>query len=1093
MYNLIILTLLLFISCKSEEKQPSFVEIRGVGSVNFGKVTIGETRTAGVLVNNQTDGPINVNYTNANYPFSINSYQTTCKSSLPARTTCYVAIDFSPTSKGFYNLNFKVNDTAVNFTGNGTTSGELSVDNTSWDVPISTVGTLHTKRFTFTNIGDQRVLKPKIDNKTLFTEITSNCLSHILPSQSCYMDVLYQNTLSGNHELVLTFKSDSILLNIPVSGSLNPSNADGLVEFENIPQYIKTNGTDEKTIQTKSVKDIFKNNVAPGTACMLSGVNIEFPDGPNITLDSDARALFRIKATTTKAAITVSVNCQQAYGTFNIKASAEEAFGVISVEPFGTVIRADGISSSTIKTQQIKDIHGSVINDGDLVYFEVKSGNATLDKFSATSFNGKAQVRVISPTLVGNSVIKIKAAPKYDSNSNIIGWGAESEDLVINFIAGYPQGDFPITTSVPTIYFKKDPLKSYVDEAKVIIGPITDENNNNAGAGKLVEVLINGGKNKSNDLNEFNILTNSNSQAEFDIVGVGVSGFITISVTIGSKTKVHQFYLSEERESRYIPTVTSVELFKTFYNGQFSNPSDSVLNPINGKWKKIDFDLASIENADSFFWGTREYIGLPRQIAAIPYISDYNCFQSVGQLTHILPCPTALTTTRDYWGWDYPYIIGVNEEMRVARNNNIPMPFNDPNAMVRDATLFAGVTYHSKADRYVFINGMQFDYLNSSSPLYSLNTMFSIGYPTTLYSQFATMNFSKKTSSISNIGMMGIYSESFGDTYIYGGLNSSYSPTGNLYRIKYENLDLKTEQISVQPHEVYGVPSSTINSTVYTEDGFLYVVGGISKVSGSWEINDTIWKVNLKSPSPKWQRVCSTCGLPQSTDVISHLLFPLANASGDLTLIQGSYKKSKIFKDMSNKRILHVAGIGMYSINLDTGLTDPINDEYLNLFKNKEIVHFNENTGRYVYMDSNSKLIGNNQLMGFDAGSNKRPFYMIKHNLGTDAYFGAQRFQFDTGVIASVLNEDQSEIFGAEIYAFNFVTNSWEALAQSLSALDGETITAPTIVTKNLNTGSRELINSQGNVYLMVFPSENTGISAETLLKLNHSIIRGVW
>lgn len=1107
--SILILAILLVISnliagCKNSKKtEPDgALTVIGVGSVNFSKVPIGEVRQAGIKIDNQTDKSYDLVIPMTSLPFSYNPSNSTCGQKIAPKTSCIYAIRFSPITRNNFVQNISILGTTITFTGQGTDSGVLEIAPTSWDMGQITAGDTKTLRVTLKNSGDQRIIKPTITHPYINSG-GSNCLEYILPSVTCYIDLVFQKTSSGAFSETAQLKSsDTIFSDLLVTASIVPGSADGLILFASVPQFITTDGVEELEFSVSKVPDIYGNIVSDGTACTLGGSNVVFPNGNNFTT-TNGGATIRIRSTALRENVVVTASCFQAYGFVSIKPKSLPASGPITVSSFNSSVRADGIAGVNIRTNPIRDPNGNIINDGDKVYFFL-SGGGTLDKTESETINGQAQVRVTSSTSAGTAYLEIRANPIY-TGGVITSWGAYSDPIAINYVSGYPEGDFPISCDNPSIYRRHSQNKSYQNETICNIGPLVDGFGNPAGSNKLVTININGGFNKFTMTNSFSITTGSDSTARFTIVSdEQIRGYIDFSATVNTTEKTFRLFVADEMTSRYVSGLNNISLYKAYGSSQSSIMD---LLPISNYWSKIFHDLASIESIDDLLLGMKSYSQNTTQLlpyTTVPLITHFDCLTNIGEYTNIAPCFTySLTNGNYFWGNLNSYTIGYNKDLGMLRTVNNSKEIGAIDAHGSANILGNVVTYHQGSDSYILGGG--FSYTTPSSSLISNSNLSILNYPSGLLSQLDVLNYNK-ASYLGSTAFASSYSRGQGDAYSYGGLTISLNPTNTLVRYKKSNGILpESEILNIDNHDTLGAPLPTIFSALYVDEAnnYFYTIGGYKKEFGNWSANDEIWRVNLSSQNKKWERICSSCSLPIADNTSFFTFMGSLSASTNKALsfadLMYQAKTSKIAKLSDNTLAFITRNSTAYRINLLNGSTSIITENPLNVALNADSVAVNPISGR-IFSARNDYANGISRIYYYEVERGKKPYYMIEHTLEPESHIGVQKLNFKIAAYAES-RDDNGIQYGLLAEVYNRTSNRWDYLGQNDAQNESES--RYIFVTRSLTSFTGALgdyVNEDGKVFIRLSPLQSAGCQTGTCInnsvndiRINYSEITGVW
>ncbi len=172
-------------------------------ALDFGAVTIGNSPSLAVTVQNTGDGTINVTgVTGPSVPYSMTNG---CVSAaLLNGQTCTITIQFTPTAVGPFNDSLQVNTDAgnqtVNITGTGQTSSpaQILVTPTTVNFGTVTLGSSTTSNVQVQNIGTSDLNVTFVGNfsPSAFSLDSNGCTSPVAPGNTCDISVRFTPTIS---------------------------------------------------------------------------------------------------------------------------------------------------------------------------------------------------------------------------------------------------------------------------------------------------------------------------------------------------------------------------------------------------------------------------------------------------------------------------------------------------------------------------------------------------------------------------------------------------------------------------------------------------------------------------------------------------------------------------------------------------------------------------------------------------------------------------------------------------------------------------------------------------------------------------------
>lgn len=1112
---LVIFSLLFLSSCKSEKKtpeEPQIVEVKGVGSTDFGKVPLTETRVAGLLLVNKKKTVVEIPIVSLNNPFSVNYGSTTCGSTLNPGQSCILAISFTPSSRGIFNTVVSVFEKDILFSGQGTDAGVLIVSPAIWNIPVKVAGQPETINLTISNSGDRRFNRPVITNVNDYTISSTNCASEILPGVSCTLGITFQRRETGTYfETMRLFSSASVYFDVQTTVTVNPSTPDGIILFSGVPSNIVSDGNDIRTINITKVPDIFGNPVLNGTQVNLSATNCTLIDGNSVTT-TNGQATFRIQSTTSRGNCFVSAFTGSAYGQFTIKAASDKASGTITVASFNNVLRATGNSSVTIRTNPILDQNLNVINDGELVYFEL-TGPGTIDKTTMPSYNGEAFVKITSPTGAGNAILKIRSNPIY-SGETIVGWGAESADITINYVAGFPTGTFPITCDRTSIYKEEssDPYLSTIDSTMCHVGPLKDEFNNNIGAGGNANIRIVNGVNKATANNVFSITTDASSIASFELSGVGTKGDIEIEAEVSGFSVTHKVFATTDNINYYLPFFDRMRVYYG-YGPAITSTSNTSVFPVEfpgSKIVKYRGNLSALSSLDYENFGLVTYSDDPKELNYnFPYFTDSDCIKNVDKITQIMPCFYMLKSGLNiFWGSSDLYSFGDDLGLGVLKNPNLNYDLGSNSTHGSYQNILSTGFYSGQLDSFIKSKGVIY---SGSSPNYyteESTKASKISYPSAVVSAYDLITVTSVDLSLTGL-MTSYYETSKGEVIVFGGSDYSLNFSNELKKIKKdvnEDLQIGVDTIAVADHPVSGpIPAMVLSSLYLDEDAnTLYVIGGYAKSGTDYVFNDQVWRARIDIPSV-WEIVCSSCGLPGNNSIWmnNNLKFPLVNnitTPNVFETIVSGFSRPKVQLD-GNRRVVYNVGLSnSYELNLANGSTSLLSGEY-DSFNGSYDFKINPISGRKFGLKRGSNTTGDSKIWFHETNKGTKKYYISEFDLDTNSSLVAQRVNIKISAFGHVVDGDGNSLVGLSAYIFNYSLNQWEFLTNVNNTDEVDAYNNPVLVTKNESNNVRRYISAQGKMNIMLTVSGSPGCHngpscvdpGESLIRINYLEIQGQW
>lgn len=628
----------LMASCSKKEAEPvkekTGVEIKSLGSINFGGVLLGEFKDAAIQVINHGPGSVPVDLTIPS-PFSIASVSQSCTTGvLVAKASCIISIRFTPSDsepEGF-SATYSVGGSSVTARGRGLSDGFLELNDDGWNVGSVIAGSVNRKFFTLTNLGDLTVATPIFDMPSFIKIGQNGCGFFIPPRSSCQFQLEATPTVARIEDFDISLIGDGGTIAISFDAQVSPAAPAGLITFEAKPLSMDAAG-EEFLVKTNEIKDEFGNVVKDNEVVSVSAnEHLLLLDGINYTTTS-GKVSFRIRTVTTKGTGAVSVSSGQASGFVSFPVTSGVAFGNIGVREFTSTIPANGITQVVINTDIIKDQFSNIVEDGTEVIFQLQgSGSVSSNvnnpkEFINRTSNGETFVVVRAGTLAENATLLIKSGPIYDNLNQLVGYSANGS-VNINFIPGPGAGAIDVNPTIGAIYSVRNPPNDITipSNTLVSIGPIKDLHNNIVAPGTEVNVNITNGFNISGSqpLSNSVITTDIDGFAFFTLVGNGTRGYINVDISSGlgsGSTQVWGYLRSRINYSAAKPE--DVQMY--FRHG---DASEKPMVGEGSRWAKL-VNSTPLEALDGVFLGHEKQSSPIRTNFAsnegVPYF-NWDCF-----------------------------------------------------------------------------------------------------------------------------------------------------------------------------------------------------------------------------------------------------------------------------------------------------------------------------------------------------------------------------------------------------------------------------------------------------------------------------------
>lgn len=599
----ILLMFFVLFSCNQKEDtkpvEKTGVELIPIGSVNFGGIIVNSFRDAAVRVFNYGPEPLNTSDFNAKLsaPFYVQSVSSPCNGgSLPKGSNCIISIRFRPDRAGAMEQDLIVENARLPISGRGLLGGALGVDATEWDIGTTYAGDEARKRFTLTNLGDFAIPTPTPILPTGLSIGFNNCTTLIGSLKNCQMEVVAQKTIKGSYDELISFRNPdtNVSVDIVFKNEVLPKAPSGAIEFVSVPATIIADGVQENTVTTQPIRDQFGNIVADGTEIRInSNNNTLLTPSPQTTVGGVVSFSFR--SPILRGFSTISLIGGDANGFIRMLATSGPPSGFLGVQSYPTELVANGQSQIVFNLLAIRDQFGNVVEDGTQIFYFVDGQGTTAAPFSFTLL-GTTSIALRSPTTVGNATLQIRANPVYDSNNNIVSWGAQS-DFPVTYVPGLPAGNIPLNASHLAIYADEDTTAEDLGipiRSNISIGPVRDAHGNIVKENTVLRLKIENAKNITGTLTDLDVFTNSAGFVNLIIAGTGQRGGIKVSIT-GGAGAYGELNLWAFRNERISPGNNSQNAFtiqETFH-------STSSLPPIDKRWAKFGSkDKAPLEFND---------------------------------------------------------------------------------------------------------------------------------------------------------------------------------------------------------------------------------------------------------------------------------------------------------------------------------------------------------------------------------------------------------------------------------------------------------------------------------------------------------------
>jgi hypothetical protein len=1121
-----ILPILLLFSCNKEEEATSsnssssaVVEVSGVGATKFGKVPVGDVKFGGIKIFNPTGSPVGISISGETAEIKADQLNGCLNNTVAPNSTCTIIVKFAPQSRGLYTAKINVGSGSVVFTGQGLENGRLVVSPTSWSIASQFAGQAITQDFTLTNDGDTTIDVPEVTGVEFFERTFSNCGESIRSGKSCKITLKSQKVEAATHiETIRLKSSDIIFADVIYSSVVLPKTPSGIILFDNVPSAIVSDGADIQTIDLVSITDEFGNAVANNTIVNLSGTNITFPDG-NTILTTNGKSSFRIQSTLVKGEAIISASSDQATGFISIKSASGPPVGTILAEPFNPNVRANGVASVTIKTQPILDSNGNKVNDGTPVKLSL-SNSGTLLNVDTVTFKGVAFATITAGNIAEGTTLTIQAGPVFDGNGDITGYGATGS-FVVNFISNAPQGTFSINSEHDAIFYSKDGT-DFEEVSEISIGPITDSFSNPVGAGHTVGVVLTNGvaDSVSPGNSVFNVTTDADSIARFDLKGIGVRAFINIEATSGGETVSTTVFATGLEYYTHTQFGSKLVLYKSYFPSVFSTTTSAL--PGSTSWHKYLEDLSGTTDNNFVHVGGRTFSNLAKEI-------DYNfpriiwdCWQNVKASVMLGSCGyTKDVAGTKFFASSNGYVIRSERGITPVKAGSVGSKIGSAAANGVQEVVYPTIVYDDKLDTMLVSGGLKLSPVPNfvSSPL--INTS-AYKFPSTIRTNFDSMNYSKTgavhsdasfyTSSVSILGK---------ESYVFGGVVaplSNVTASNTLYKV-ISDVDVANdtgtilEEVTVADDPIFGAPRPRYQAGMLyrISDESIYIIGGqtYDELGEVWLFTDDVWKVSTTAGTPTWDQVCSGCGLPNlhvDFDSIFNLISSPSGANfSRFVSIPATSKKIHTVQDRTRKKnyLFYENHTDIYEINLDTGNVAISSDSHLSNLNLAFQTLYNPISNRYYSFKLGAQDQEDSKMWYFETEPGTKQYYRASFDMPTEAKSFAKQIKILVSgyAEAATMRDPKVNDFGLSVYIYNYTDSRYDIVGTT--SVNNQLDTKDNPVSKTLLAidNPSEYISGSNKLDLVIFPTFNPGfqgtgsspIDGYSDLFLNHVSIEGIW
>ena len=1087
-------------SCSEEKKDGSSssgaLAVTAVGFQNFGKVVIGQSKLAGLKLVNSSSSAIDITLSGLGDPFFFHRVEGDCNLlSIKANGSCNIIFKFTPTDTNQISRSIGVNSQAYSFSGKGLASGEISIVDNTWNASTFEAGAIIEHTFEFTNTGDSP-LSEIYSNTDSFLVKSHNCGERIEPGESCSFILTAQKSIAQSYsELVQIYAPESAsFYDINFVGNVTPSTPFGNIAITCLKTKLIANNTDTTSCTTAPIQDNFGNVVEDGYTVSMNVINL-FAVGVTTQPTIGGQVTFNVRATDTIASSTIVLNSVNASGFASIDLTSGPPSGAINFQTFNNSLFANGTSAVTVKTVNLTNASGVLISNGEEIHASV-SGPATIGSSVLYSFQGQVQIEVFSTTISGPVTVTLNADPIFDGGGAIIGYNSTGS-FVVNFVPVPEAGNFTITPSHNEIYFLKNG-SGYTDETTITIGPVLNIFGTPIGSGYNVEVSLSNGVHANTNSVGFTLVTDSNSQASFPIKGDGIRGEAEITAIVNGLGQVAQIatvgdYISSFHQN---DLQNKLELNYSFADSRFTN-TDYL--PFWNGWIQNRDNIDAIQTQDNEYYGYRRASGLWKDIGVNARHYVWDCMMPVKNYVISTACADKRISGGGYiYNYFYPYLMifdNINSPLTIGGNigqfpnhasgfgGDVINPISLYNETLNMSFQFGGSSVYTNDDITYFLK-KNIDVVNYSQ-----------------LSLFAYMPISSGSFTDDMLfPMFASHSTKDEVVYFFGGLSEDGTTvtTGNELQ-EFKDGDLLTVSVANGP---FGRPSGRYQNGVYFDkvENRVYIIGGINIVD---LIVDDIWFVDLDEVTPYWDRVCSSCGLPddyikKTIDIQNLVVTGTVNKDDILDLdnikpwkAQYLYSLKKIIMNKYRSSNVLELDISTGSTSITThdlmlelaGVDDTLYHSTIDRFYKQKVTVDGSLTARYSYYDSD---LGTTQM------------YMARVDLGPNAKDHA--LQIKPSISAWSENKTYFTVeYGAQAYVHNYNTNEWELMGSNTITTKSSVETAGYNITQDL-TNPRDYVHPSGHIYLLIKPAQEIGYqntpapqSGESELIINHISVEGVY
>ena len=308
---------------KTDETTTTPISIRGARE--FGRVILGDQIESVIVLDNSAGDRSESLLQSLNPPFYLVSYQpSSCTSlSVPAKTTCFYKVRFTPSVVGHYSTTVTFKGDSVTLNGQGIKPGEATISPTSFSIGTVAAGSNNDFEITLSNSGDSDLLFPDFSGSDDMTIATTSCDKVIRPKTQCLITAritpllknpTYSGALKLNGVNAVTFIG-SVTAGAS-AGNISFNLAPAVVE---LPVFKPNNPAIIVTVTTNVIADQFGNPVEDGTPVDVNVLNLRLLDDPT----NQKRALLFTK----NGAVSFQVQAGDAIGQANFSAQTETSYG----------------------------------------------------------------------------------------------------------------------------------------------------------------------------------------------------------------------------------------------------------------------------------------------------------------------------------------------------------------------------------------------------------------------------------------------------------------------------------------------------------------------------------------------------------------------------------------------------------------------------------------------------------------------------------------------------------------------------------------------------------------------------------------------